>query len=175
MTNSAVKIPFSERFNLRMILFITVIGFLVGYPIYVLIDAQVSHGIKTVAGGYKEVNLKAMGNFVFDGQNGTVKDVPPQYRELDGQKVVLVGEMYAGGSYIEANRFQLVYSIAKCCFGGPPKVQERVFCIVPNDGTVPILDRPARVTGTLHVAAKKDGDTVNSLYTLDVHKVEPAS
>ena len=132
-------------------------------------------GIKDVGGGYKEVNLKAMGNFVFDGQNGTVSDVPPQYRALDGQKVVLVGEMYSSVGAAEVSRFELVYSIAKCCFGGPPKVQERVFCVVPNDGTVPILGGQARVTGTLHVAAQKEGDTINSLYTLDVHKVEPSS
>jgi hypothetical protein len=172
---SAVKVPLSERFNFRMIVFIAVIGFLVGYPVYVLIDAQVSHGIKNVAGGYKQVNLKAMGNFVFDAQNGSVNDVPPQYRGLDGQKVVLVGEMFSRQSFSEANRFELVYSIQKCCFGGPPKVQERVFCIVPNNGTVEIMGGQTRVTGTLHVKPKKDGDTINELYTLDVHKVEQAS
>jgi hypothetical protein len=169
------KVPLSERFNFRLIFFFGFIALLIGYPVWTLIDAQLSHGIRNVGGGYKEVNLKAMGNFVFDAQNGTVNDVPPQYRQLDGQKVVLVGEMYGDGSFGEARRFQLVYSIAKCCFGGPPKVQERVFCIVPKDGTVPLLGGQARITGTLHVAAQKDGDTINSLYTLDVHKVEPAS
>lgn len=173
--DSAAKIPLSERFNLRMIVFIGVIAFLIGYPIYVLIDAQLSGGIKSVSGGYKQVDLKALGNFVFDPQNGTVNDVPAKYRELDGQKVLLIGEMYADNATSEANRFQLVYSIAKCCFGGPPKVQERVFCVVPNDGSVPLMGGQTRVTGTLHIAAKKEGDTVNSLYTLEVHKVEPAS
>src|SRR5437870_1578351 len=132
--DTAVKIPLSERFNIRMIVFIGVIGFLIGYPIYVLIDAQISGGIKNVAGGYKQVDLKALGNFVFDGQNGTANDVPARWRELNGQKVVFEGEMYSATSASEADRFQLVYSIAKCCFGGPPKVQERVFCFVPNNG-----------------------------------------
>jgi hypothetical protein len=116
-----------------------------------------------------------MGNFVFDAQNGTVNDVPPQYRALDGQKVVLVGEMFSGTSYSEANRFQLVYSIQKCCFGGPPKVQERVFCVVPNNGSYQLLGGMAQVTGTLHVEAKKDGDKIISLYTLDIDKITPAS
>src|SRR4051812_41154882 len=103
--NNVAKIPLSERFNLRMIIFIGVIAFLVGYPVYVLIDAQVSGGVKSVAGGYKEVNLKALGNFQFDGQNGTIDDVPPKWRELDGQKVVLVGEMYSDIGANEVNRF----------------------------------------------------------------------
>ena len=41
MTNTVAKVPLSERFNIRMIAFIGVIGFLIGYPIYVLIDAQI--------------------------------------------------------------------------------------------------------------------------------------
>ena len=175
MTETAVKIPLSERFNFRMVVFVAVIVFLVGYPIYVLIDAQLSGGIKNVAGGYKQVDLKALGNFVFDAQSGTLNDVPPKYRELNGQKVVFEGEMYADNAAVEARQFQLVYSIAKCCFGGPPKVQERVFCNVPNDKTVALLPGRARVTGTLHIDAKKDGDNVVSLYTLDVDKVTPAS
>src|SRR5207249_8010328 len=64
--DTAVKVPLSERINLRMIVFIGVIGFLVGYPIYVLIDAQVSGGVKNAANGYKLVDLKAMSTFEFD-------------------------------------------------------------------------------------------------------------
>src|SRR4051794_32598742 len=113
--NAPPKVPLSERFNLRMIVFIGVIGFLVGYPTYVLIDAQLNHGIKSVAGGYKQVDLKALGNFQFDDRDGSVNDVPAVYRGLDGQKVVLIGEMYSDNGASDVNKFQLVYSIAKCC------------------------------------------------------------
>src|SRR5256886_7104829 len=40
-------------------------------------------------------NLKAIGNFDFDRDSGKLSDVPPQYRALDGQKVLLMGEIYA--------------------------------------------------------------------------------
>src|SRR5688572_17199334 len=91
--SSAVKVPLSERINLRMIAFIAIIGVLVGYPVYVMIDAQVSGGIKSAAGGYKQVDLKAMSTFTFDQTNGTINDVPEKWRALDGQKVILEGEM----------------------------------------------------------------------------------
>src|SRR2546423_12874784 len=112
--NPTAKVPLSERINLRMIVFIAIIALLVGYPVYILISEQLSGGIHT-AGGYVETNLKAMGNFEFSETNGTITDVPQKWRELDGKKLVLVGEMYAGtNASDEVRNFQLVYSIAKC-------------------------------------------------------------
>ena len=174
-TTATPKVPFYERINLRMLIFIGVIGFLVGYPIYVLIEAQLTGGIHSVGGGYKQVDLKALGNFQFDDQTGSVTDVPPRYRELDGQKVVLVGEMYSGTGAGEVNRFELVYSIAKCCFGGPPKVQERVFCKIPKEGTTQLYGGMTRIAGTLHIKPIKAGDKIVELYTLDVQDISPQS
>ena len=85
---TAVKVPLGERVNLRMLVFIAVIGFLVGYPIYILIDAQMSGGVKNAANGYKLVDLKAMSSFELDQTNGTINDIPSKWRDLEGQKVI---------------------------------------------------------------------------------------
>src|SRR5437870_4226482 len=121
--NPATKVPLSERFNLRIIAFVCIIAVLVGYPVYVLISDQYTGGIHN-AGGYIATNLKAMGNFEFDSNNGKVTDVPDKWRALDGKKLILEGEIFAPNEASNSiHRFELVYSIAKCCFGGPPKVQ----------------------------------------------------
>src|SRR4051812_1092048 len=121
------RTPLRERLNPRMLFFIALIIALVGHPVYVMIDMQVSGGVKTLAGGYKEVNLKAMSSFTFDQNNGTVEDVPQKWRELDKQKVVVEGEMWSPtGAGTTVDGFELVYSIAKCCFSGPPQIQHFV-------------------------------------------------
>ncbi len=166
------KVPLSERINFRMIAVAAVVMFLIGYPVYMYVEAAMNGGVKKV-GDVAEVDLKALGNFPFDEVNGTLKDVPPRYRELDGKKVILQGypyvTNYAGD---EIPEFQFVYNIAKCCFGGPPKVQERVFAHAPKGGTVPNYSGSfATMEGTLHVRPQVDGGKIVSLYDLDIDKI----
>src|SRR6187455_1442525 len=113
--NTSTPPPITSRVTLRMIFFILVVLLLVGYPVYVFLESALTGGIRD-RGGYKEVGLKAMSLFHFDQENGTIDDVPQKWRELDGQKVKVVGEMwdpYSAGNQVVG--FQLVYSIAKCC------------------------------------------------------------
>ena len=171
-----VKVPFSERFNIRVLVFILIIAAIPGYVLYVMIDAQISGGIKNVAGGYKEVNLKAMSSFELDQTEGTINDVPQKWRDLNGQKVVLQGEMwqpYSANNEIAG--FDLCYSIAKCCFSGPPKVQHFVKSRVMSGKTVNYYDGQVKVTGTLHVDVKSDQGKLTSVYQLDVERIDPVS
>jgi hypothetical protein len=174
MTTEVEKVPFSQRINVRMIVFAAVVLFLVGVPIYWYVDSEITGGKKKV-GDYFSVDLKALGNFPFNGVDGTIDEVPQKWRELDGQRVELQGFVWAPNEAGDRmTRFELVYNIAKCCFGGPPKVQERVFVKVPGDATVPNLTNSyARVIGTLHVKPTSDGGQVSELYTLSLDKIEP--
>jgi hypothetical protein len=170
--DTAVKIPLSERINIRLIVFTAVMLGVIGYPIYLFVDEAVSGGIHD-RGSYKEVNLQAMSTFSFDQINGTIDQIPQKWRSLDGQKVVLEGEMYAGQSASdELNRFDLCYSRTKCCFSGPPQVQHFVKAHVAGNGTVPYYDSRVRVTGILHVKVVKGDGGVESVYSLDVQKLE---
>ena len=175
---TTLKAPLTERINFRIIIFVGVILFLLGWPIYTFLSENLTHGIHD-RGAYKEVDLKALGNFEFDDTAGKLADVPAQYRNLNGQKVMLQGQIYApreAGPGI--TEFELVYSIQKCCFSGPPRVQERVFAFVtPATKKMKYSgDGEHKVLGTLRVTMQRDQKSgqVTEVYHLDVDSVEPA-
>ena len=168
------KVPLRERISFRMIFFIAFITLLVGYPVYVLVDMRVSGGVKQLGGGYTYVDLKAMSTFPFDQNNGTLDDVPPKWRELDGKKVVFHGEMWAPQTAgPNVTNFELVYSIAKCCFSGPPQIQHFVHSKVQEGAKVAFFEGTVEVRGILHLNVKKDQGKVSSVYQLDVESVQP--
>jgi hypothetical protein len=171
MTNTA-KIPLSERFNFRILFFAAAVAVIVGYPLYIFVDSALSGGIKD-HGAYKEVDLKAMSDFPFDGTNGTINDVPAQFRALDGQKILVRGEMYdARGTGETVSNFVLVYSIAQCCYSGPPKVQHWVQAKAAND-QINYYKGLVEVMGTLHVDLKRENGQVTQVYRMDVESVRP--
>lgn len=158
-----------------MIVFLLVILALVGYPVYIYIDSVVSGGIKD-RGDYKEVDLKAMSLFPFDQINGKLEDIPSKWRALDGQKVIVEGEMwqpYSAGNQIKG--FELVYSISKCCFQGPPQIQHFVQARATTGQSVGYYNGPVRVKGTLRVRVTRDENRINGVYHLDVESVEPVT
>ena len=166
--------PWWQRINLRLIIFIGVVAVVVGYPLWVFVDASVSGGIKDAGGGYKEVDLKAMSTFWFNQEEGTINDIPKKWRELDGQKVVMYGEMWASrsaGPFVDS--FQLCYSIAKCCFSGPPQVQHFVDSTALRGTKLQEYAGLVKVKGRLHVNVKQGGGKVQSVYQLDVESIEP--
>jgi hypothetical protein len=156
--------------NPRMLVLLLLIVVPVGWIVWTFADQALSGGISD-KGDYKLVNLKAMGNFPFNDVTGTLNDVPPQFRGLDGQKVIFEGQMYVDYTTApQVERFQLVYSIQDCCFNGPPKVQERVFAFAKKP--VPVYNQLARVYGTLHIRTKTENGKIVSVFDMDVEKVE---
>ena len=146
--------------------------FVLAYPIYAALEQAVSHGIHQ-RGDLKVVELRAMSDFNFDTASGQNADIPQPYRDLDGKRVMLAGEMYmpdtASGP---VGRFELCYSIANCCVGGPPRVQHFVFARVQPGSRVAYTQGVVNVTGTLHVGVERSGGEVSSVYRMDVEKVE---
>jgi hypothetical protein len=166
-----------SRINVRLIVMLAVVATPFLYFAYVIARDMMTGGVID-RGSYAEVDLKSMGNFYFDATKDSVDSVPERFRRLDGKRVLLEGEMFAPNEAADDVRaFELVYNIAECCFGGPPKVQERVFVRVPagKQGVPNYQYRGiVRVIGTLHVKAKKGVDgAVVALYEMDVESVEP--
>ena len=169
------KLPLRERINYRLVFFIAVIALLVGYPVYQFVEMKLTGGIKQAAGGYTQVDLKAMSTFAFDQADGTINDVPEKWRQLDGKKVILHGEMWEPmGAGPHVTDFQLVYSIAKCCFSGPPQIQHFVHSRALPDAKLAYYEGTVEVRGILHVDVKQDQGRVTSVYQLDVESVKPA-
>jgi hypothetical protein len=158
--------------NFRILAFAAIVLGLIGFPMYIYLDSAISGGIKD-HGSYKEVDLKAMSNFPLDQANGTVNDIPRQWRELDGKRIQVVGEIWAPNSASpELQEFQVVYSIAKCCFSGPPQIQHFVQAKAADK---PIMYSPGlvRLTGKLRVDVKRENGKVTQVYALDVEQAEP--
>src|SRR5206468_4272139 len=92
---SIVKVPFSQRINFRIIFFAAVVLLIIGYPVYQLLEAQITGGVRSAGNGYLQVDLKALGFFEFDPASGKRDDIPERWRALDGKRVILDGEIYA--------------------------------------------------------------------------------
>ena len=118
-----------------------------------------------------------MSSFEMDQVNGTLQDVPQRYRDLEGKKVLLLGEVAPGGDDAseKIRRFSLCFSVQKCCFGGPPKAQHFIDCKTTGDRRVPnYLGRgTVKVFGTLHVNVQKEEGKVQSVDQVDLDRVEP--
>ncbi len=164
--------PRRGTINIRMIAFLAIVSFPFIWFGYIFLNDRLTNGIEHHA-NYEEVNLKAMGNFPFDQRDGSVDSIPARWRQLDGKRVMLEGFMWAGRSAApRINEFQFVYSITKCCFNGPPLVQERVFARTKDNASVAYFGDLVKITGTMHVKVEKDAGVVTAVYSMDVDKVE---
>jgi hypothetical protein len=162
-----------------MVIFFAVILIPIGYMVYLFADTWRSHGIWEVRdtryGSYKKVDLKAMSLFQLNQNSATDADIPPEYRALDGKRVMLVGEQYVTGSSRGAQlEFDLVYSISKCCFNGPPQIQHFVKCKPMPGKQIETYVGLVKVVGILHVGVQIENGRVASVYRMNVESVEPA-
>jgi hypothetical protein len=171
------KPPLLERINWRILVFFAVIILPIALLFFWWLNIFLSGGISD-HGAYKEVDLKAMSTFDMDQMNATMKDIPEKWRNLEGKKVLMIGEMWApnyAGDSARLNYFQLVYSKTKCCFSGPPLAQHFVDGYVVKGARVYYYDVPVQVWGTEHTYVRKDPTTgvIKSIYHVDVDKVTP--
>jgi hypothetical protein len=175
--DTAQRLPLTHRLNLRALIFVAVLLFLLGWPVYTFLSETLTNGIHN-RGAYKEVDLKAMCCFRIDSHAATLKDIPAAYRALDGQKVMLTGlvdpQSQAGPDVTE---FTLLYSkTCGCGFGGLPQVQEKVFATAAPGRVLQYSgDRYYKAIGTLHVTMKRnesDGEIIE-VYHLDADTIEP--
>jgi hypothetical protein len=156
----------------RMVIFFVIVVCVVGFPVCIFLRAAITGGIER-KGDLFMVDLKAMGDFGMDQSRGTSADIPQKFRDLDGQRVMLEGEMWCGYSAAgEVDAFQLCYSVANCCFAGPPQAQHFVQATVPVGHHVRYHRGSVKVVGTLHVGVEQADGRVLSVYRLDVESVD---
>ena len=164
--------PRRRLVNARLVAFLLIVA----APFVVLGYQLISFngGVEKHA-GYDKIDLKSLGYFVFDQEKGTIDDVPAKWRAYDGKKVALEGFIYAGSSAApQVHDCQFVYNVAKCCFSGPPQVQERVYAHTGPEHSLPNNSSIfCRLIGTLHVKVIKKDGTIQSVYNLDVDHAEP--
>jgi hypothetical protein len=174
---SAARAPRNWSMIVRVGLVCALILSLVGYALKVTYESVIKGGVVQTGDHYK-VELKQMSSFEMDQSNGTLEDIPARFRELDGKKVILEGEVAPGeegGNKVRL--FDLCYSVQQCCFSGPPKAQHFVRCKPVGNRLVPnyLNQGQIRVSGTLHVKVVKEEGAIQRVFHLDLEQVEPMS
>lgn len=114
---------------------------------------------------YRRISLQELGNFPFNELNGTEKDIPDEFRKLDGTRVVVEGMMWdlhrAGPGTM---KFQLVYNVQQ---RPVPLVQNRVFVYATAGQPTHWFDEQVFVRGVLHVHLRRDDQgSVREVYSL---------
>lgn len=174
MQSTLARAPWSQRINWRLVLFFGLVAGLVGWVMWQFVQVRFTGGIID-RDGYKEVDLKTISSFEMDQFDATDANVPATFRELNGQRVLMIGEMYQPYYATSASvaDFDLVYSIAKCCVTSSPKIQHFVKSKVVPGKDVSYHSGLVKVMGRLHVGVQKANGRVSSVYRLDVESTEP--
>jgi hypothetical protein len=126
---------------------------------------------------YQEIDLQELANF--ESKPGTLQpaDIPPQFRALDGQRVLATGYLWMPVSpdVPRVSFFKIVHSNSPRFLGTPVKAQAFVDCTMPSGKTIRFMSNlPVRVWGTMHVAIQRSPDNgiVTSVYQVDVDKMD---
>lgn len=154
-------------------LLIVGMAIIVGYPLFDAVDGAIPHHVHK-HGDLWVCDLRTLSSFEFDQINGRTEDIPEELRKLDGKRVKVTGQMWAPYQADGKVRdFELVYSIASCCFSGPPKIQHIVKARLRDGASAQYTAGRVDVTGTLHVGVQRNGDIIDSIYRMDVDRLEP--
>jgi hypothetical protein len=97
--------------------------------------------------------------------------LPDEVTKLDDKVVVISGSMrreVPGGDPVE--EFMLVNDACGCT--GTPKMNEIVFCVMPEKKTTDIKPGIVTVKGHLYVGEQKEGGDVWCIYQLDVESIQ---
>ncbi len=89
--------------------------------------------------------------------------VPPSAIELNGKQVYIKGFVYAGSEKSGIKKFMLVRDAGTCCFGGNPKLTDRI--VVSLDQTSMVYTKNiARVAGVFRVNVDQAPDGVGPVF-----------
>ena len=99
-------------------------------------------------------------------------ELPAEVTAYDEKKVTVAGFMRKenDGDPDDVEYFMIVNDACGC--EGEPKLNEVVFCAMPEGQTTEIFSGIVEVTGKLFVGEDKDEGVVLSLYTMDVESIK---
>jgi hypothetical protein len=81
--------------------------------------------------------------------------VPPSALELEGKRIFIKGFVYPGREKDGIRQFLLVRDQGDCCFGGNPKITDRIQVTLADPLRLTYQSRLHRVGGTFHVAVSE--------------------
>jgi len=94
--------------------------------------------------------------------------VPHSAADLSSQKVYIKGYVYAGSEAAGIQKFVLCRDAGTCCFGGNPKLTDRIVVSLANPSGMIYTKQPVRVAGTFRLSPPQRIGTVGlAFYHLD--------
>ncbi len=127
--------------------------------------------------GVTDLGFERLADFDYgDVLPRTTGHIPSRVRELDGQRVRIVGHVFPMAT--REGDPEMVFALSRtspdCCFGRMPAINEWVLVRAPRNAKLPDDPRiKAWVTGTLDVGETRDAEgVVLSIYALDAEAVE---
>ncbi len=92
------------------------------------------------------------------------EQIPPSALALDGQRVFLKGYIYPGQKTDGIKTFLLVRDQGDCCFGGNPKVTDRIQVTLVDPLRLTFRKRLHGVAGVFHVKPAPAIDGIGGVY-----------
>ena len=99
--------------------------------------------------------------------NPGLEELPEEIKQLDGQKVAMLGFLWAIYDYDDIHKFGLVGSHWSCCYGIPPGLSDVVIVNLAegHEGLSQTFN-PVRVQGTLRIGEMKEGGFTVAIYEM---------
>jgi hypothetical protein len=106
----------------------------------------VSYAVE-VPDGYRRVSYSQLQ----PGPDDRADHVPPSAIALDGQRIFIKGYVYPGKQTDGIQTFLLCRDQGDCCFGGDPKITDRILVKLVGDRRLTFKPTLQKVGGTFHV------------------------
>lgn len=105
--------------------------------------------------------------------NGPSNRIPETARALNGKKVFIKGYPLPGSQQTGITQFVLCRDQGDCCFGGKPKITDRINVQLMGDLSMNYRLRLWKVGGTLHVIDQDEVDgTVDAYYYIEADHLQ---
>jgi hypothetical protein len=90
--------------------------------------------------------------------------VPKSALDLNGKKVYIKGYVFSGSDNTGIRKFLLVRDAGTCCFGGNPKITDRIVVSLGNATGMMYTKQIARVAGVFRVSPSQAPNGVGAVY-----------
>lgn len=139
--------------------FIALSGMILGTTFFLGgIGLQVYMYKTEVPEGYERLSFtKDISEKEVQTENGAVKP-HPEVASLEGKKVFLKGYIYQTGQLKDIGAFLLVKDNQDCCFGGKPKLWDRLGVVMQDGKTIDYRAGKVAIAGTFRLNPKFAGD-----------------
>jgi hypothetical protein len=85
------------------------------------------------------------------GPDDPADRIPPSALDLDGKRIFIKGYVYPGKQTDGIETFLLCRDRGECCFGGDPKITDRILVQIVGPQRLTYKPTLQRVAGTFHV------------------------